>query len=151
MDPPGFRHGRVLMQAGYLLKQFLENRSVGCLSGGGPGIITGRNPDTVRSGGVLFYSYERLPADQTPVGYPDVAPNVAFEVRSPSNRWREIHEKVAEYFGAGVECVCVLVPESRTAVLFYPEANPVVLQADDELTLPAPLDGFRVPVRRFFE
>jgi Uma2 family endonuclease len=151
MTPPGFRHGRVLLRAGYLLQRFLDDHDVGRVAGGDAGVITERDPDTVRGGDVLFYGYERLPADRDPAGYPDVAPHIAFEVRSPSNRWSEIHQKVGEYLGAGVDCVCVLLPENRTAHLFYPEADPVVLQADDELTLPAPLDGFRVPVRRFFE
>jgi Uma2 family endonuclease len=75
---------------------------------------------------------------------------VAFEVRSPGDRWREIHAKVAEYLAAGVRAVCVLDQQTETAHLYYPDEAPRILTADQELTLPDVLPGFRAAVGRFF-
>ncbi len=77
-----------------------------------------------------------------------MSPNNVFEVRSPHDRWSEILEKVAEYLNAGVELVCVL--ESQAAHVFYPHRPGVILEGEEELTLPAPLDEFHEPVSAFF-
>ena len=52
---------------------------------------------------------------------------------------------------AGVLIVLVLDPEPRTAHVFSADDPPRTLTADEELTLPGLLDGFRVPVSRFFD
>lgn len=146
---PGMRHGFVCGQLCFLLAQYLESHNVGRACCGG-GIITQRDPDTVRGADVFFYSDQRLPRELMPVGYPACSPNIVFEVNSPNDRWSETHEKIAEYLTASVELVCVLVPEDGTAHLFYPDRPGVILHGNDELTLPAPLDGFRQPVSAFF-
>jgi Uma2 family endonuclease len=150
MNQPGFRHGFICGQTYFLLRLYLMDHDVGRVLTNDSGIITQRDPDTVRGGDVIFYSYERVPREVTPVGFPASAPNIVFEVRSPNDRWSEILEKIAEYLTAGVELVCVLVPETRAAHLFYPDRPGAILQGDEELTLPAPLDGFRQPVSAFF-
>lgn len=146
---PGFSHGLICGQLCFLLAQHLQYDNVGRVCCGS-GIITRRNPDTVRGCDVSFYGYERLPRGDVPLGYVDAPPNVVFEVFSSFDRWSEIHEKIAEYLTAGVELVCVLVPETSAAHLFYPDRPGAILQGDGELTLPAPLDGFRQPVSAFF-
>jgi hypothetical protein len=46
--------------------------------------------------------------------------------------------------------VCVLDQQTETAHLYYPDEAPRILTADQELTLPEVLPGFRVAVSRFF-
>jgi Uma2 family endonuclease len=58
--------------------------------------------------------------------------------------------KVAEYLAAGVRAVCVLDEQTEKIHIYEPDEPPRILDHDDELTLPAPLDGFRIAVRRFF-
>jgi len=149
--PPGILHGLICARACFLLQLHLQNHDVGRVLTNDSGVITQREPDTVRGGDVAFYSYERLPRGIAPSGYADSPPNAVFEVRSPHDAWSEILEKVAEYLGAGVEAVCVFVPETSAAHLFYPDRPGEILNADDSLKLPAPLDGFEEPVSTFFE
>lgn len=150
MTPPGFRHGVICGQTSYLLKRYLEDRPVGRVLSNDCGVITQRDPDTVRGGDITFYSFERIPEDETPIGYPNASPNVVFEIRSPNDRWSEIHEKIAEYLRAGVELVCVLVPETESAHLFYPDRPGEIRHGEEELTLPAPLNEFHQSVSEFF-
>ncbi len=150
MTPPGFRHGLICGQACYLLRRYLEDHDVGRVLSNDSGIITHRAPDTVRGGDVAFYSYDRMPRGESPPGYPSSPPNVVFEVRSPHDRWSEIHEKIAEYLTAAVELACVLVPETAAAQLFYPDRPGTILQGEEVLNLPAPLDGFHQPVSAFY-
>jgi Uma2 family endonuclease len=79
-----------------------------------------------------------------------VPPDVVFEVRSPTDQWPEILRKVSEYLTARVRAVCVLDEQTEKIHVYDPDEPPRILGADEELTLPAPLDGFRVAVRRFF-
>jgi Uma2 family endonuclease len=150
MNQPGFRHGLICGQTYFLLRLYLKDHDVGRVLSNDSGIITQRDPDTVRGGDVTFYSYERVPRGDSPAGYPQASPNIVFEVRSPNDRWSEIHEKIAEYLTAGVELVCVLVPETTAAHLFYPDRPGVILQGDEELILPAPLNEFHQPISAFF-
>jgi Uma2 family endonuclease len=115
------------------------------------GVITERNPDSVRGADIAFYSFNRLPRGPLAPGYGPEVPELVVEVRSPSDRWREIHEKITEYLNAGVTTVIVLDPGPDTAHVFSADDAPKVLAADDELVLPGILDGFRVRVREFFE
>lgn len=116
------------------------------------GIITERDPDTLRGADVCFYSFNRLPPgpfarDQ----YLAVMPELVFEVRSPSDGRSLVLGKVAEYLTAGVSVVCAVNPESGTAVVYRDNQDPETFPAESELTLPDVLPGFRVPLRQFFE
>ena len=116
------------------------------------GVITERNPDTLRGADVCFYSYARLPAGPFPHDeYAPTAPDLIFEVVSASDRWSQVLAKMTEYLTAGVTAVCVVNPRDQTAVVYRDNQNPEPVAADAELTLPDVLPGFRVPLREFFE
>jgi Uma2 family endonuclease len=115
------------------------------------GVVTERDPDTVRGPDVAFYSFARVPPGPMPRNrYLEVVPEVAFEVRSPGDRWSEIQIKVGEFRKAGVSVVCVADDPTERVHVFDDEGNRI-LAGDDELTFPNLLPGFRVAVRRFFE
>jgi Uma2 family endonuclease len=76
---------------------------------------------------------------------------VVFEVRSPSDRWRAVLTKVAEYLNAGVSLVCVLDDAGEAAHIYTDDAAVRVLRADEILELPGVPPEFAVEVRRFFE
>ena len=150
MPQPGARHGEVCGEAAFLLTTYVRQHDLGRVLTNDSGVITERNPDTVRGADVAFYSYARLPKGPAPMGYPAVAPDLVVEVRSPSERWSDLHEKIGEYLKAGVRAVVVLDPEERTAHVFTDAAAPYSLSPEEELTLPEILGDFRVPVGRFF-
>lgn len=149
--PPDRRHGYVCGEAYYLLRQFVGERTLGRVLSNDSGVITERNPDTVRGADVAYYSYERLPKGPLPKGYGPEVPELVIEVRSAGDRWAEILEKVTEYLRSEVQVVVVLDPEALVAHLFTSDQAPRTLVASDELTFPGLLDGFRVLVGRFFE
>jgi Uma2 family endonuclease len=151
MNMPAPRHGYYCNNIGRFLANFVEEQDRGRVMSNDSGVVTERGPDTVRGADVAFYSYTILPKGPLPEGYLDVVPEVIFEVRSPSDRWKEILAKVAEYLNAGVLVVCVLDPQTETLTVYQPDELPRVLTADEELVLPKPLDGFRIQVRRFLD
>ena len=150
LTPPDRRHGFVCNQAGRILGNFVEEHDLGRVMSNDSGVITERGPDTVRGADVCYYSYKRLPKGPLATGYGPEVPELVVEVRSASDRWVEIHEKVAEYLRAGVLAVVVLDPKPQTAHVFSADGPPIMLESEDELVLAGVLEGFRVRVGRFF-
>jgi len=151
MSVPDKRDGYVCLRAGRILGDFVDEHDLGRVMSNDSGVITDREPDTVRGADVSYYSFSRLPRGPLAEGYGNEIPELVVEVRSPGDRWRDIQKKITEYLQAGVLAVVVLDPGPRTAHVFSADDPPRTLGAEDELTLPGILDGFRVRVGRFFE
>jgi Uma2 family endonuclease len=150
MTPPGFRHGEVCSRVNRWIGNFVEEHDLGRTLSNDSGIITERDPDTVRGADVSFYSYNRVPKGESPIGYAGASPEIVFEVVSPTNTRRGIAEKIGEYVKAGVNVVCVVDQQHKTVNLHYPELPTEKLQGDDLLTF-TELPGFAVVVNRLFE
>lgn len=151
LNMPYPRHGQICVQAAYLLRRFLDEYPLGHVVGNDSGVVTQTNPDTVRGADVAFYSFERVPPGPFPRGYLTVVPEIIFEVRSPTDRRGAMLTKVGEYLIAGVTAVCVLDQMTETARVFLSEDVDRAFAGEEVLMLPAPLQEFRVSVRRFFE
>lgn len=150
MNPPFFRHGRVCSRIVVKIGSFVEEHDLGETVCNDTGIITERDPDTVRGADVAYYSYARIPRGECPQGYPAAAPEIVFEVVSPGNTRREVTRKIGEYIQVGVNVVCVVDPQFKTVNLHYPELPSATLTADDPLLF-AELPGFSLPVSKLFE
>ena len=148
---PGLHHGRVCFKAAFLIGDFVMHRDLGQIMTNDSFVHAGSNPDSVRGADVCYFSYARLPKDEPcPTGAAEVSPNLVVEVRSPSDRSREVQEKVDEYLEAGVDVVLVLDPSLESATVFR-KTSEDRLSSRDELTLPDVLPGFGILVRKFFE
>jgi Uma2 family endonuclease len=150
MPPPTPRHGQICSKVDRLMGTFADEHDLGHVLCNDSGVITERDPDTVRGADVSFYSYAKVPRGKIRKGYLDVVPDLVVEVRSADDRWSEILAKVNEYLDAGVRVVIVLDPEPERAYVFRADQPPGVLGPDDELTVPDLLGDFRVAVRLFF-
>jgi len=151
MSVPDRRHGYVCLKIGRIFGDFVDNHDAGRVMSNDSGVITERGPDTVRGADVAFYSFKRLPKGPLASGYGPEVPELVVEVRSSTDRWRDIHEKITEYLSAGVLTVIVLDPGPDIAHVFSADDAPRMLGAEEELTLAGVPDGFRVRVGRFFE
>jgi Uma2 family endonuclease len=152
MNLPIPRHGQICMKIGRLVANYAYDHGVGEVVSNDAGVVTERNPDSLRGPDVAFYSYARVPRGPMPArGYLDVTPELAIEVRSPDDRWADIWEKVGAFLNAGVQAVCVLDDATRTARVYTASEPERVLHADEELTFPGILGDFRVRVGAIFE
>jgi Uma2 family endonuclease len=150
MPQPNRRHGQICAKVVRFLGDHVEQNDLGHVLSNDAGVIIEHNPDTVRGGDVAFYSYARLPQGELPDHYPESAPDLIVEVRSPGDRWPKVMVKAAEYLVAGVSIV-VLDDDRKTAHVFGADGTNQMLGLEDELTLPDLLGDFRVGVRRLFE
>ena len=151
MPPPKPRHGLICMNIGYLLKAHAQQNALGHVFSNDACIVTVRNPDTVRGVDVGYISYAKIPTGMFPDGYLPVAPDLVVEVRSPSDRWKDILEKVVEYLNAGVTVVCVLDPTSETGRIYRSDRDEEQLKNGDLVRFDDVLPGFSVPLKQLFE
>ncbi len=75
MTVPGPRHGQIAAQVVNRLVGFFEDHDLGHVVCNDSGVLTERDPDTVRGPDIAFYSYAKLPKGPLPKSYPSVAPS----------------------------------------------------------------------------
>jgi Uma2 family endonuclease len=148
---PFTSHGYYINLVAYLLTQFVQQHRLGRIVGGGAGMVTQRDPDTVRGPDVAFYSYRRIPRGSLPDEYSPASPELVVEVPSESDRWKDILQKVAEYLSADVLTVAVIDPESQRVHVYSADKEATILSNTDRLTFPDILPGFEVDVGSLFE
>src|SRR3954469_5295648 len=74
LPPTNFLHGLICLAIGSLLRDWVKERGLGRVVSNDSGMVTQRDPDSLRGADVAYYSFERLPKDSVPRQYPDVAP-----------------------------------------------------------------------------
>lgn len=103
MTRPGYGLGRVCDK----IAQLLGNRAAGLRRGrivtNNPWVKTERDPDAVREADVAFIRMDRLTARRLPLRPSDQVPDLCVEVLSPHDRWRDVHDKIAEHLACGVK------------------------------------------------
>jgi Uma2 family endonuclease len=139
-------HGYLCGRVSRMLGNFVEDRGLGRVLTNDAGIVTECNPDTVRGADVAYYSYQRLPKGPLPKSYLEVAPELAIEIRSPDDRWKDIRKKVAEYLTIGVTTVVVIDLEPKKVHVYSADREDEALSGDDVLQLPDVLPGFSLPL-----
>jgi Uma2 family endonuclease len=106
-----------------------------------------RRPD------VAFVSYARWPRDRKVDSTDefDVAPELAIEVISRSNKADEVIRKIREYFQAGVLRVWVVYPSVRQVHVYQSLNQVIILSQGDDLDGGDLLPGFRLSLAELFE
>jgi Uma2 family endonuclease len=149
MPPPGFRHGAIQSNFLVLLGQHARSGRLGRVTAES-GVRTQLGPDSVRGPDVAFWSAERLPLDQSPLGYPDVVADLCVEILSPGQSRKGLREKVKEYLEAGVRMVWIADPELCSVTIYRTPNEARVLHEGATITGEEVLPGFSCPIKEFF-
>ena len=113
------------------------------------GFTLARNPDTVRGPDVAYVSRERW-AGPMPDGYGEFAPDLAVEIRSPSDRAGAVLAKVGDLLDAGSQLVWVIDPLRQQVTVYGADGSQAVLGADDVLGGGELLPGFTYAIAELF-
>ena len=150
MNPPRSRHGQVCANVCFLLQRFARDHDVGHVLSNDSGVITERDPDTVRGADIAYYSYAKVPKGRLH-GYLPVPPDVVIEVLSPDDRPGRVAAKVQEYLTVGVTTVVVIDPDEDRVFVYQAGQSSLELGSADRLRLPAIAPDFEVPVSALFD
>ena len=120
----GAKESILAMQIGHRLLVYVEEHNLGVVLGA-DGMLT-LFPGRVRIPDVSFIPWEQIPGQQWPDNpMPEIPPDLAVEVLSPSNTPGEIRLKIREYFQAGTRLVWVIDPKKQNARSYTDPSRPV--------------------------
>jgi len=106
-----------------------------------------RRPD------VAFVSADRWPLDwEIPTtGDWDIVPDLAVEVISPNDIFKDVLTKLHEYFQYGVQLVWAVVPEAQQVYVYDSPTQVRILTVRDTLTGSKVLPDFHLPLANLFQ
>jgi Uma2 family endonuclease len=148
VSPAGARHGRISVRLGHLLNAFVVEHRLGHVFDGQTGYrLPGRKPQKdVRSPDVSFVAAGRFPREELPDDFIDVAPDLAVEVLSPTDRPRDVLAKVGEFLDAGSRLVWVIDPKQRRAAVYRSFTGVREIGESGQLEGEDVLPGFSCPL-----
>ncbi len=148
--PMGYFESRLAALLIVYLEEYLKVHDLGIVLGEAgtlrllPGLV--RVPD------VSFIAWQRFPNRELPrESIPDLAPDLAVEVLSPSNTEKEMERKRREYFSAGTRMVWIVDPEAKAVRVYSTPEQFLEVNESQELNGGAVLPGFSLSVRQWFE
>lgn len=144
-------HGLVSNQIAFAITTHVTKQSLGRVAINDTFVLTQRNPDRVRGADLAYWSYNRLPPGPVSDEIAGPPPELVVEVRSPSDRWKDVIAKVGEYLQAGIDVVVVLDPPAGTATVYRPDEFQQVFHNGDELIIPDLFPGFSVRLADLFK
>ena len=109
------------------------------------------SPGLIRISDVSFLSADRLPDGRFPHDpICPIVPDLAVEILSAGNTRKEMADKIAEYFTAGVRLVWFIDPRAKTIQIFTAPDQSRQLRESDILDGGDVLPGFELPLQRLF-
>lgn len=148
LSPAAGRSGWISGNICRLLANHVRQSQLGWAFPPGIGFVLFDDRQTVRSPDAAVVLRNRLA--ELPDSFVPLAPDLAVEVLSPSDRMADALAKVAMYLQAGTPLVWLVNPATRTVVVFRSDMDPVTLAGSDALDGGEVLPGFSVPVAEIF-
>ena len=147
MPPPGKPHGVTSLRFGTAISNYADANDYGTV-GDNHGYKLESNPDTVRAPDLAWFGPGH-PAE-TAEGYPERAPDLVVEIKSPSDTPRMVAERAQMWLHFGSQEVWYGDPERTSVTRYRLGEEPEVLGEDDVLDGGDLLPGFSVPVWQLF-
>jgi Uma2 family endonuclease len=144
------RGGKVCGNVVFLLTTYKKKRGSGGLVCNDTGIITETAPDTVRGVDVAYFA---KPAEREgqPDRYINEPPDLAVEVRSEGQAWKQLLAKSHEYIQMGARMVWIVDPAVSRLTVFQPEHEPAIYATENEFDGDDVLPGLHFKVAELFE
>ncbi len=139
-------HGEIGSNLHFLLASHVRENKLGRLY---IAETTFQLSDRVVKPDIAFVSTERLSEDKLK-GF-SVAPDLAVEVVSPSDKHYDVTEKALAYLKAGTRLVWVIEPIANSVTVYRSEVDFTLLNYEDTLTGEDVVEGFSCAVAELFE
>ncbi len=152
MAPPGGEHGTIAGEIYYYFRLFNHDRQLGIAT-----VDSGYHPADDRSillaPDVAFTGHKRAP-EPFPRTWVPVMPDLAVEIKSPSNTIAELHRKAGIYLRHGAQLVWIVMPDAQSVEVCRLGADDdmqsEVIGMDSSLSGEDVLPGFRLELAALF-
>jgi Uma2 family endonuclease len=144
----GWKEATRAFWLGFRLQEYLQTNDLGAATGA-DGTVRLRQR-LVRVPDVAFILWENVPPDDELPQIPDLAPDLAVEVISPSNTVREMSRKRKEYFAAGTRPVWQVYPDRKEVEVYTSPGRFRMLGLTDTLDGGDLMPGLRLPLADLF-
>lgn len=143
---PSFTPSRIASRISYKFNRYLEDHPIGYVTGEAGGYIMSNefvfNPD------VGYISKVRLPEE--PEREAPVPPDLAVEVKSPTDSKRAMRRKAERYLELGTRVVWLVFPDEQEIEVYLPDEDVKTLRVGDTLDGGEVLPGFTLSVSELF-
>lgn len=150
VPPAGGPHGSVNALLLFRLIGYVREHRLGMVYDSSTAFVLRKHPPLVRSPDVSFVRRDRIDPAVKPGSVP-LAPDLAVETLSPSERAGKVQRKVGEYLEHGTELVWLIDPQHRTATVYTRGGGVQWLHEGDALAGGDVVPGFSVPLAFLFE
>jgi Uma2 family endonuclease len=144
------RASAIGLRVGRFIGNYLDDHPIGDVSGADGAFVLSRNPDVVLAPDAGFVRYDHLVGGVIPNTFIPTYPDLAVEVRSPSNRLIDDERKIQRYFTAGTSIVWLIDPKSETVTVYRRSGRVRQLSRGQILSGEDVLPGFEVLVDKIF-
>lgn len=141
-----FKPSKLAMRIGHLFLSFLDEHDLGYVTGSDGSYVL--SPDYEFMPDVGYISKLRLPEE--PDRQVQGPPDLAVEVKSPTDSKREMRQKAEDYLRFGTKMVWLVFPDEQRVEVYAGEADVIEVGIDGVLDGMDAIPGFSLPVREIF-
>jgi Uma2 family endonuclease len=141
-----FKSSRIAMHIGHLLSNYLDQNSIGYVTGSDGSYILSEDDEFMPDVG--YISKARLPVE--PEREVQGPPDLAVEVKSPTDTKRQLRRKAEDYMRFGTKMAWLVFPDEQSVEVYLPDQDVITVGLDGTLNGGDVLPGFTLPVRDIF-
>jgi Uma2 family endonuclease len=142
MSPSGYNSDEVASRVNGKLFTFVDERKLGRVTASSAG-FTLPNSD-IRSPDVSFVKAERLRI--SPESFAPLAPDIAVEVKSPTDLLDKLREKLDIFLEQGTTVGILIHPQQKWVEVRRLNQEAIILKGTDVLTVEDVLPGWELPL-----
>lgn len=146
MSPGAFEASNIAARVTARLVIFSDEPALGEVTVADGRYVLERGPDTVRAPDVAFVRADRVPTPEQQQHFAELAPDLAVEAVSPSDRTKDGDEKAKQNLALGVPLVWGIHPRHRAVTVRRLGRKARVPRDGDVIDGEEILPGFRLPV-----
>ncbi|GIL13076.1 MAG: hypothetical protein BroJett038_17960 [Chloroflexota bacterium] len=141
-----FTPSRIALRIGHLFATYLDQHDIGYVTGADGSYILSPAYEVMPDVG--YISKERLP--QEPERAVEGPPDLAVEVKSPTDSKRELRQKAEVYLRFGTKIVWLVFPDEQRVEVYVPDDDVREFDMNGTLDGGEVLPGFALPVSQIF-
>jgi Uma2 family endonuclease len=142
MSPSGYNSDEVAANVVIGIGSWVKPRKLGRIAASSAGFSL-PNQD-MRSPDVSFVKAERLRI--SPESFAPLAPDLAVEVKSPTDAIDQLREKLDSFLEQGTTVGILIHPQQKWVEIRRLNQEPMILKGTDTLTVPDILPGWELPL-----